>query len=586
MKTSLGFLWGCLLWAAGLSLSSARSPVAFTPICAIQGGGASTPFAGQTLTTQGVVFADLDQTSKKGFYLQHSECDTDPSTSDGIFVYLGSTVNVVNVGDLVEVSGVAQEYYGMTEIATSPSGVSVLSSGNPLPAPSELNPPFDGGASAAYLEAREGMSVHMPSAIVVGPTDAEDQTWAVAASLGINHVFYDDPSGTGEIVCIDDGGLYEITPEAAVGDLLTGLSGWLEYSHQQYRLQLLSPPLLTAAGSPSLSAPPSGSLTIAAFNLHDFFDTVDDPITQDEVLSGAAYQRKVQKLALTIHALGEPTVLGVQEAENSAVLNALAGRAEIDADYGAVLFEGPDPRGIDVGLLYRLDAVTAITATVRQACTTLQDGLGPDGNGDVLAPQNALTCDTDGDGLNDGNRLFARPPLLAHLVLNRQPFDLWVIVNHWKSKLEDTDTTSYTLPRRLAQAQWVAALADEILSSHPGANLIVLGDLNDTYLSQPLNILQAAGLQNLWLQVPKTQRYSYIRQGISQELDHILASAALDDTPHEFLCLSPWHANADYPLSYETFATTERRSSDHDPLVLTYSWIESVPRLYLPLVGR
>ncbi len=574
-----------LLVAAVLSNPSLSRPASLTPICQIQGSGEITPFSGDIIITQGVVFADLDQTSKKGFYLQQPGCDSDPSTSDGVFVYLGSAVNVASLGDLVEVTGVAQEYYGMTEIAASPSGVVVLAGGQPLPAPVELNPPFETAASVAYLESREGMAVQMASAIVVGPTDSEDQTWVAAASLGVSRVFYDDPAGTGEIVCVDDGGLYEITPEAAVGDQISGLAGWLEYSREQYRLQLLEQP--TLARSPAVSGRSSSAVfSIATFNLHNFFDTVDDPATDDDVLSPTAYQRKLQKLALAIHAMGEPILIGVQEAENTGVLNALAMRPEITANYAAVMIDGPDARGIDVGLLYRVDAATVISDTARQGCTTLQDGLGPDGNGDVSNPQNAITCDTNSDGTDDGNRLFSRPPLVVRLSVSSPSLEIWVLVNHWKSKTEDTETTQYTLPRRLEQAAFVAGLAGEILDAQPGANLVILGDMNDALSSQPLAILEAAGLRNLWRQVDKPTRYSYLYQGISQEMDHVLISPALDDAPNEFMLAWPFHLNADFPASNESVSATERRSSDHDPLVVEYVWTDDVYTVYLPVARR
>ena len=132
------FLAAYLSLAVCLSAVSSRAaPAALVSTCAIQGSGAATPYAGQTVTVRGIVFADLDTASKKGFFIQHENCDADPSTSDGIFVYLGSQTDVVSVGDGVEVTGTAQEYYEMTEIVAAPGDVSLLSNGNPLPAASE-----------------------------------------------------------------------------------------------------------------------------------------------------------------------------------------------------------------------------------------------------------------------------------------------------------------------------------------------------------------------------------------------------------------------------------------------------------------
>jgi hypothetical protein len=583
---------------AGPGVGRATAPAAI-PICVIQGSGGATPYAGQTVQTEGIVFADLEQTGQKGFFMQAENCDGDPATADGIFVYLGSQPDRVMAGDRVEVSGVAQEYHDLTEINAAAGALTILSSGNPLPAPVDLNPPFAEAAAAIYFESLEGMFVRLDEVLVVGPTDSSDQTWVVRGDLGIGRVFNDDPAGVGEIVCVDDGGLFEITPEARVGDRLQGLQGALDYPYSYasndsvYCLQLTAQPgygirPLVAASQPSMVVrrPASVNFTIATFNLHNLFDTVDDPLTDDAVLSAAAYQRKLEKLARAIHSeLGEPALLAVQEAENLAVLQALAARPEISATYTPLLIDGPDERGIDIGLLYQPDQVTIHSQAARQGCTTLIDGLGPDGNGDVLNPQNALTCDADGDGENDGNRLFSRPPLLVQVtVAGQPPLELWMIANHWKSKTEDTAEVAYTLPRRVQQAHFVAGLYAEILAGQPEAAVIVLGDLNDWPASDPLAALTQAGLRDAWEIMAREQRFSYNRRGVSQALDHLLFSPALRDEFAEFITAGAAPINADYPAVWEGAAASAYRSSDHDPIWLSYTRVDVFYLTWLPLV--
>jgi predicted extracellular nuclease len=116
-------------------------------ICQIQGDGFVSPYLNAAVTTHGVVIADFDSTSKKGFYIQDENCDSDAGTSDGIFVYLGSRILVVDVGDQIEVTGSVYEYYGLTEIAADHLDVTVISRGNPLPVPVELNPPQNNTAA-------------------------------------------------------------------------------------------------------------------------------------------------------------------------------------------------------------------------------------------------------------------------------------------------------------------------------------------------------------------------------------------------------------------------------------------------------
>ena len=170
----------------------------------------------------------------------------DPATSDGVFVYLGQKIDLVNSGDLVRVTGVAEEYYGRTEVISFPPElVSWIAVGQPLPAAVDLSPPFDNGQAAWYYEILEGMLVQLGAARVVGPTNASQETWLVRDDLGISRVFQDDPIGTGEVLCADDSGLFEVDPPAKVGDRVTGLYGILDYAYMEYRLRLLSQPTLS-----------------------------------------------------------------------------------------------------------------------------------------------------------------------------------------------------------------------------------------------------------------------------------------------------------------------------------------------------
>lgn len=578
---ALTSLWA---FAALLQTGSSKSPIPLVPICAIQGSHSSSLLSGQHVRTRGVVIADLDETSKGGFFIQEENCDDDAATSDGLFVYIGNSSDVVSEGDYVEVSGWVKEYNGLTEISADVADVSILPQEKPLPSPSELNPPFEESAAVSYLESLEGMYVHMEQAVVVGPTNRWGETWVVHANLGIERVLQGEAQGTGEIICVDDGGTAAIAPAARVGDTLDGLLGVLDVSSNAFRLQLLSPPLLMP--NPAVFPPyiAGDGITIATFNVGNLFDTINDPTKSDQVLSQEAYQRKLQKLAKAIdEGLGQPTILALQEVENSSVLEDLLVQPEITADYSIVWMDGPDERGIDIAFLSRSDWGEVVEVAQLQGCTSLIDGLGPDGNGDVLNPSNALTCDSDGDGNLDGNRLFSRPPLNILLRIQsetQEALNLRLIVNHWKSKTEDTPEVEYTQTRRVEQAEFVAALVRDILTTQPDAYLLVLGDLNDYPDSQAAEILADSGLYNLIARLPQEEQYTYIHQGVSQVLDHILVSASLNN---HFILVHAIHMNADYPDIYAEQADNLHRSSDHDPLVMQLSLAKAFS--YLPLVA-
>lgn len=94
-----------------------KDPAAPTTIADIQGTGAATPMANQTVTTRGVVTATYPTGGFNGFYLQTPGPDTTPNASDGIFVYGPSfDESTLDPGDSVEVTGVAKEFGTLTEI--------------------------------------------------------------------------------------------------------------------------------------------------------------------------------------------------------------------------------------------------------------------------------------------------------------------------------------------------------------------------------------------------------------------------------------------------------------------------------------
>lgn len=87
-------------------------------------------------------------------------------------------------------------------------------------------------------------------------------------------------------------------------------------------------------------------------------------------------------------------------------------------------------------------------------------------------------------------------------------------------------------------------------------NVVVLGDFNEFEFNLPLVNLQDTPLVNLAFTVPANERYSYIFNGNSQALDHILVSPSLGNAAR----LEYIHVNSE-------FAATSERASDHDPLV-------------------
>jgi hypothetical protein len=91
--------------------------------------------------------------------------------------------------------------------------------------------------------------------------------------------------------------------------------------------------------------------------------------------------------------------------------------------------------------------------------------------------------------------------------------------------------------------------------------VVVLGDLNDYQFSPSVAALKTgtadgsgpATLTDLINTLPVNQRYTYVFDGISEMLDHILLIQGVDDFQYEVI-----HVNAEYP----------DQASDHDPQVV------------------
>ena len=152
-----------------------------TRIHDIQGSGATV--VPGSYSVEAIVVGDYQSQGSgrlRGFFLQEegADADTDPATSEGIFVFCSTCPVDVHVGDLVRATGEASDFFGMSQIsATTPASVTVLSSGNPLPDPARIDLPIPGVPSGdlaaataavdAYFEAFEGMLVTFPEELTV-----------------------------------------------------------------------------------------------------------------------------------------------------------------------------------------------------------------------------------------------------------------------------------------------------------------------------------------------------------------------------------------------------------------------------------
>jgi predicted extracellular nuclease len=92
-------------------------------IAEIQGNGDTSPLAGQSVVTEGVVTAAYPAGGFFGYTIQTdgtgSGTDATPGESDAVFVHQPSGAVTATVGDLVKVTGTVSEFNGLTELSVN-----------------------------------------------------------------------------------------------------------------------------------------------------------------------------------------------------------------------------------------------------------------------------------------------------------------------------------------------------------------------------------------------------------------------------------------------------------------------------------
>lgn len=520
-----------------------------TRICTIQGSGPIPNMLGARVSAGGVVTADF-QASLGGFFMQDPGCDSDPTTSDGIFVRTGTRPVTLTVGNRVTVTGRVTNDAGLTAIE-----LESLADSGPYAGSLEavrLSPPTDAAAAAVYLEAYEGMLVSLPQSRVVAATNHFGEAYVMPESSGVMRLYRGDADGRKLGLAAPAGWLM-----LSQGDRVSDVVGPLTYTFGQFKVEVPPTRSLTVERIgivPSeVAALSSSTLSVATYNLENLFDPVDDPGKDDPVPTPEEYAASLARRANSIaRYLGLPDVLGVQEVEKIEVLQDLAAQPSLlPASYRAVLIEGIDVRGIDVGLLYNSERLWLRSAEARQGCS------------DVRPPDGAIVpCALPGGG--SGYLLFARPPLVARLEALDNHERLTVIVNHFKSQSSST-TADERL--RLAQADYLRALVEELKAAEADAPVIVLGDLNDFEDSAALQHLTAGSrLVNPMVRPGGERPYTYVFQGLCQTLDYVLVDASLMSRVEE---LRPLHVNVDFGDPGPGAAPeASPRASDHDPVRL------------------
>ncbi len=543
----------------------------------IQGEGHISEYITQIVTTQGVVTA-IDT---NGYYIQDAAGDGNARTSDAIFVLTG-TAPTVAIGDLAQVTGIVNEVRpgnnadNLSITTLAQSAVSVVSSGHALPntiiGTGGINPPthvFDDDGftvydpqhdAADFYESLEGMRVTVDAPLVVSATNSYNETWVVASggahATGVNSrggITISDSDNDGlypdmnpeRIQLDDDSGMFTgYAPNYTQGDILSSVTGIMTYDFQSYQLSVTEAVTITQDVGPlsreqtSITNSPD-TLTIATYNVENL-DPGDNKfnILADDIVYG----------------LGAPDIIGLQEIQDGD-----------GAGTGSNLSGYVTAQGL-------IDAIAAIGGpnyVYIEITPTTANSTGGEPNGNI---RNGFLYNADRVHYVDGSAQLitgtafngSRNPLVVGFEFNNQI--VTAISVHSTSRGGSDPLFGANQPplnagdgARTAQSQAISAYVFDLLAGDPGRNIAVMGDFNAFYFEHSLTLLEQGGLTNVLRLLPEEERYTYLFEGNSQNLDNMLVTGGL----YAGAMADVVHRNAEQPA-------TSARGTDHDPIVASF----------------
>ena len=557
--------------------------------------------------------------------------DGDAFTSDGILVFTGGVPGVL-VGDLVNVKGNLVEFFEQTEFTATGGGLTVEVVGSaalpapmvldniiPSPAPGALacqgsgsTIPTGDPAEIQNFECFEAMLVSTSSGIINAPHqsfsgDLIAENHFATGGARVKRETGIAPEAAGEVGIPAGVALWDGNPELFELDLdklglpadvlIPGSSisatGVIGYEFGDYELWPTSYSVNSALQLPS-PAPIAGynQLGVGMLNVENLFDTVDDPNTDDTIVTPQELDLKLGKLSAYIRdVLNSPAVLALIEVENQVVLDALAARINADdptISYTGVIFIGNSRRGINNAFLTRNVAVSGVTQLRLNQMTNECSGTAP--------------C-----------FLHDRPSLLleaSFTLANGQTQDFAVLASHFRSlsgidNQSDLANALRVRRKRLEQAVAIAEESQSFQSANPSVPLISLGDFNafeftdgytdvmgivrgvanvaddgqprdtmfeiqDIYPAIVGNIVDPP-LTEAMFNLPADDQYSFLfgcsfsAGCFAQALDHTLLNAAAQPFYADF---GFGRGNADARRSDAEIELSPLRSADHDGSVL------------------
>ena len=196
---------------------------------------------------------------------------------------------------------------------------------------------------------------------------------------------------------------------------------------------------------------------IVFYNVENLFDTWDDPETADEEFTPLnerhwtreRFEAKIKMIYKTLITVGSgqfPDIIGLAEVENIWVIEQLISKTPLNQiPYGIIHKESPDPRGIDVALLFRKDRVNPL--------------------------------DFEFIPIASMGKYFFKSRDILHFTGEIEKEKIHFFVNHWPSR---SGGYIETKEKRNITARIVRQSLDSLYFKNPDANILLMGDFNAT----------------------------------------------------------------------------------------------------------
>ena len=271
------------------------------------------------------------------------------------------------------------------------------------------------------------------------------------------------------------------------------------------------------------------------------------------------YYRKVENIARVLTNIGEwdgVDIVGLQEVENALCVKRLCYTLR-PGEYDFVHYESPDPRGIDVALIYKKSRVDTIATRAIRVSASLNDGMS------AAKPLNG--------------ELITRDILYVCAQVDKKD-TLHFFVCHLPSQRGGAAESEWK--RKIAREVLQGAI-DSVYEACPKAKIIVMGDFNSEPSNSPMkgviykrpNDKMSATKKSLNGEngVHGTHKY----QGRWTCLDHFYTSPSLDSLSRAEIYNAAWIQEPDEKYldlkpkrTYNGFRYQKDGFSDHLPILL------------------